>query len=207
MTKRAISEQEKFWMGDFGAQYNDRNIGNDLIKGRKHLFRSALRTIGGITNAIEFGANIGLNIRALKRLYPEINLSAIEINKEAVDRLLEIDDLIVHQGSVLDIHAKKLYDLVFSVGVLIHINPNDLENVYQNIYFSSSRYILIAEYYSPKPTSVPYRGYENKLFKRDFAGELLDKYVDLKLIDYGFCYHRDPKVPLDDITWFLLEKV
>jgi spore coat polysaccharide biosynthesis protein SpsF len=143
----------------------------------------------------------------LKDLYPEINLSAIEINQEAVDRLLEIDDLIVHQGSVLDIHTKKLYDLVFSVGVLIHINPNDLENVYQNIYCLSSRYILIAEYYSPKPTSVAYRGYENKLFKRDFAGELLDKYVDLKLIDYGFCYHRDPKVPLDDINWFLLEKV
>ena len=145
MTKRVISEQEKFWMGDFGAQYNDRNIGNGLIKGRKHLFRSALRTVGGITNALEFGANIGLNIRALKRLYPEINLSAIEINKEAVDLLLEIDDLIVHQGSVLDIHAKKLYDLVFSVGVLIHINPNDLENVYQNMYCLSSRYILIAE--------------------------------------------------------------
>jgi hypothetical protein len=29
----------------------------------------------------------------------------------------------------------------------------------------------------------------------------------LKLIDYGFCYHRDPQEPLDDITWFLLEKV
>ena len=207
MTKRVISEQEKFWMGDFGARYNDRNIGSDLIKGREHIFRSALRTVGGIKNAIEFGANIGLNIHALKNLYPEINLTAIEINQDAVDRLLEIDDLIVYQGSVVDIHTRKLYDLVFSVGVLIHINPNDLENVYQNIYFSSSRYILIAEYYSPMPTSVPYRGYENKLFKRDFAGELLDKYVDLKLIDYGFCYHRDPKVPLDDITWFLLEKV
>ena len=30
MTKRVISEQEKFWMGDFGAQYNDRNTGADL---------------------------------------------------------------------------------------------------------------------------------------------------------------------------------
>ena len=120
--------------------------------------------------------------------------------------LLEIDDLIVHQGSVLDIHTRKLYDLAFSVGVLIHINPNDLENVYQNIYFSSSRYILIAEYYSSKPTSVPYRGYENKLFKRDFAGDLLKKYSDLKLINYGFKYKNDDNFPLDDITWFLLKK-
>ena len=28
----------------------------------------------------------------------------------------------------------------------------------------------------------------------------------LKLIDYGFIYHRDNSFPKDDITWFLLEK-
>ena len=26
------------------------------------------------------------------------------------------------------------------------------------------------------------------------------------LVDYGFCYHRDNNLPLDDINWFLLEK-
>ena len=30
--------------------------------------------------------------------------------------------------------------------------------------------------------------------------------LKLKLIDYGFVYHKDPLYPLDDITWFLLEK-
>jgi len=44
-------------------------------------------------------------------------------------------------------------------------------------------------------------------FKRDFAGEMLDRYRDLKLVDYGFAYHRDPAFSHDDITWFLLEKV
>ena len=53
---------------------------------------------------------------------------------------------------------------------------------------------------------MAYRGHEGKLFKRDFAGELLDKYPDLKLIDYGFVYHRDTNFPQDDCTWFLLEK-
>ena len=63
---------------------------------------------------------------------------------------------------------------------------------------------MVAEYYNPYPTKVPYRDNSDKLFKRDFAGELIDRF-DLRLVDYGFVYHRD-KFPQDDITWFLLEK-
>jgi spore coat polysaccharide biosynthesis protein SpsF len=43
-------------------------------------------------------------------------------------------------------------------------------------------------------------------FKRDFAGELLEKFRNsLELKKYGFIYHRD-LVPQDDLTWFLMEK-
>jgi hypothetical protein len=35
---------------------------------------------------------------------------------------------------------------------------------------------------------------------------LLDLYRELKLVNYGFVYHRDPSFPQDDFTWFLLEK-
>ena len=35
---------------------------------------------------------------------------------------------------------------------------------------------------------------------------MLDRFPDLRLLDYGFAYHRDPVFPQDDITWFLLEK-
>lgn len=69
-----------------------------------------------------------------------------------------------------------------------------------------ARYILIAEYYNPVPVEVSYRGNSGKLFKRDFAGEMLDRYSDLQLLDYGFSYRRDPQFPTDDINWFLLEK-
>jgi len=74
------------------------------------------------------------------------------------------------------------------------------------LYALSQRYILIAEYYNPVPVEVSYRGNSGKLFKRDFAGEMLDRYADLQLLDYGFGYHRDSQFPVDDITWFLLEK-
>ena len=98
------------------------------------------------------------------------------------------------------------YDLVFTKGVLIHLNPQSLESVYKKIYNSSSRWILTIEYYSRSPQEIMYRGHENVLFKRDFAGELLDKYKnELLLSDYGFIYHRDT-YPQDDLTWFLMEK-
>jgi spore coat polysaccharide biosynthesis protein SpsF len=65
---------------------------------------------------------------------------------------------------------------------------------------------LICEYYNPSPVAIPYRGHSDRLFKRDFAGEMLEMFADLKLVDYGFAYHRDPAFPQDDITWFLMEK-
>ena len=54
--------------------------------------------------------------------------------------------------------------------------------------------------------TLDYRGNKDKLFKRDFAGELISKY-DLKLVDYGFNYHLDTYHTNDDSTWFLLEKL
>ena len=96
--------------------------------------------------------------------------------------------------------------MVFIKGVLIHINPKYLDLVYKKLYNTSKKYILIAEYYNPTPVEINYRGHEGKLFKRDFAGEMMDKYSNLKLVDYGFSYHRDNNFIQDDITWFLLEK-
>jgi spore coat polysaccharide biosynthesis protein SpsF len=78
--------------------------------------------------------------------------------------------------------------------------------VYEKIYQASDRFILVCEYYNPTPTSISYRGHSDRLFKRDFAGEMLDKYSDLTLVDYGFAYHRDAAFPQDDITWILMQK-
>ena len=77
---------------------------------------------------------------------------------------------------------------------------------YQRLFDASHRYVLVCEYYNPTPTSVPYRGHADRLFKRDFAGEMLDLYPRLSLVDYGFAYRRDPVFPQDDVSWFLMRK-
>lgn len=200
------TEQESFWAGAFGDEYTNRNIGDQRIANNTALFSSILVRTEGIVSVIEFGANIGLNLKAIRRLLPSAELAAIEINQSAADELNKWGDVDIYRQSILDFQSAKGWDLVLIKGVLIHINPGHLNTVYNALYKSSQRYICVAEYYNPSPVEVPYRGHAEKLFKRDFAGELLDRFPDLRLIDYGFVYRRDPNFPQDDCTWFLLEK-
>lgn len=201
------TEQEKFWHGNFGADYINRNSGENLIAWNCSLFSDVLRRTRDVTSIIEFSSNIGLNLRAISNLLPEAKLSAIEINSSAVKELESWGEIreIYHQ-SILEFTPEKVWDMALIKGVLIHISPDYLDSVYDKLYASSARYMCLAEYYNPTPIAINYRGHENKLFKRDFAGELLDKYPNLKLLDYGFIYHRDPTFPQGDVTWFLLEK-
>ena len=81
------TEQEEFWAGDFGTEYIHRNIGNQLIAPNLAFFSNALRCAQGISECIEFGSNIGINLRALQLLYPDQQQYAIEINQSAVTQL------------------------------------------------------------------------------------------------------------------------
>lgn len=197
------TEQEKFWAGEFGKEYILRN--NDFTSNIP-FFSKIFSSTKGVESLIEYGSNIGLNLKAIKSIKPTINLSAVEINEDAVEQLKEIENLQIYNSSILDFEIDEEYDFVLIKGVLIHINPEYLNKVYELLYKSSKKYICIAEYYNPVPVELDYRGHNEKLFKRDFAGEMLDIYNDLQLVDYGFAYHRDNNFQQDDITWFLLEK-
>lgn len=201
------TEQEEFWANEFGTEYIERNQGDQLLASNLNFFTKALQQVGKIDSCIEFGANIGMNLKALKLLYPGINLKAIEINENAANSLRELigrDN--VYNGSIFDFKVETKVQLSIIKGVLIHINPKMLQKVYEQLYDASDKYILIAEYYNPSPVTLNYRGHDDRLFKRDFAGEFLDQYSDTELIDYGFSYRRDPAFPQDDITWFLIKK-
>ena len=201
------TEQEKFWAGKFGDDYVERGNRSRALSNNISLFSKILSRTKTIESVIEFGANIGLNLIAIKQLLPNVDLSAIEINKKSADELELLEGVRIYHQSILDFAVDYERDFVFTRGMLIHINPDRLQDVYDLLYKTSRRYICLAEYYNPTPVKVDYRGHKNKLFKRDFAGEMLDRFKDLELLDYGFVYHRDNNFPQDDINWFLLEKV
>lgn len=201
------TEQEAFWAGQFGNDYMARNQSEQLLAGNLAFFSKVLARTEGVASILEMGANIGMNLRALSPLLPQARLNAIEINPQAAAVLRDlpfVND--VYEGSILNYASDQPFDLVFTKGVLIHLAPEMLPEVYDNMVEASSRYVLIAEYYNPSPAEIPYRGHSNKMFKRDFAGELMDRHPNMKLIDYGFLYRRDVNWPQDDITWFLMEK-
>jgi spore coat polysaccharide biosynthesis protein SpsF len=201
------TEQEQFWAGEFGSSYIERNCDADIIRQNTFLFSRIIpRTQGEVASVIELGANIGLNLQALKTLLPEAELSGIEINHDAAEQLRKIDGVKAYEESILDFKVDYQRDMSLIKTVLIHINPEELPKVYDLLYESSRKYICISEFYNPSPVEVNYRGHTERLFKRDFAGEMLDRFDDLELVDYGFCYHRDKFFPKTDTTWFLLRK-
>lgn len=203
-----LNEQEDFWKNEFGNEYSSRENNNyKIIEQRETEFKKYLEKTSGINSVLEFGANIGLNLSILKSIIEGASLHAVEINQSAIKDLEKIVPAEnVFQGSFTEFKSKLKFDLVISRGVLIHLNPDDLPKAYEQLYTYTNKYILISEYFNTDPVSVDYRGYQNKLFKRDFCKEILNIYSDLHLNDYGFLYSSDSNYKYDDLTWFLLEK-
>ena len=200
------TSQEQLWAGEFGNDYIVRNRDSALLDNNRALFDKILSHTQGVSSAIEFGANIGNNLRALRDLRPAIELHSVEINATAAAEIETWGGATVEVASLLDFVPSRQWDLSFTKGVLIHLPPDALPGIYDKLVAASARYVMVCEYYSPTPVEVTYRGHEHALFKRDFAGEILDAHPQLRLVDYGFTYHRDPQHPLDDSTWFLMEK-
>lgn len=200
--------QEGLWAGDFGTDYVARNAAPALVADNAALFGKVLAaTGGGVGSVLELGPSIGNNLRALRALLPAAELHSVEINAAAAAQITAWGGATVEVGTIIGYDGGgRQWDLTFTKGVLIHVFPDALATVYDTLVRASRRWVMVCEYYNPTPVEVPYRGQRHALFKRDFAGEILDAHPELALVNYGFTYHRDPQHPLDDSTWFLMEK-
>ena len=165
------TEQEQFWATDFGNDYPSRNEGEKMISSNLALFSKIFKNCPEVQSVAELGCNIGLNLIALNRINKQLKLRGYEINEKAAKTASEEDIAEIVNTTVVEaLDASTTFDLTFTKGVLIHINPEMLHAVYQNLYDLSNRYILVCEYYNPSPVSIDYRGNKDRLFKRDFAG-------------------------------------
>ena len=89
--------------------------------------------------------------------------------------------------------------------MLIHVNPDFLLKSTGN-FIKLPLVTFLSVSTTARLQPVAYRGHQDKLFKRDFAGEMLDAFQDLELVAYQSVYHRDPHFPADDVTWFLMQE-
>ncbi len=202
------NQQEDFWMTKIAESYAqdnstfDENLGQ--IAWEKILSKVE---VGSISSYLDCGSNIGRNIRFLQKILPEASANIVELSKVPFEKCLKdfkIEDS--YLGSIKNAIFDKKFELVFTNGVLIHVNPDDLLKSMRRMYELSSRYILIAEYFNRTPVMIHYRGEDDKLFKQDF-GKLFADNFECELLDYGFLWgHEFDQAGFDDITYWLFEK-
>lgn len=213
------NKQLEAWTGDFGNDYTDRNMFDEAnINNRMQFWAKVFNTLPVMPlshpkDILEVGANSGANLIALDALYKihhnsDITMHALEPNHKAKKILQQQDirKLSIAEGHACDIgRPNSSMDIVLTCGVLIHVPPEDLQKAMGEIYRVSKRFIICAEYFSPEPREIPYRGTTDLLFTRDFGGAYVDGFPGLRCVDYGFAWKRF--TGMDNLTWWVFEKV
>ena len=163
-----LTEQEQFWKGDFGSQYVARNrvdwkarvpFWTDIID------RTKPRSI------LEVGCGSGWNLRAMRHVDPSIAVRGVEINQHALQEAADVG-LFVAEASVFELQTEwpeSGFDLVATVGCLIHISPADISRAMDQIISVSNRYVLAVEYADETEVMVPYRDHTERLWRRPFG--------------------------------------
>ena len=204
------NEQQKFWDKTYSKSYIEKNSSFDLHNGfeawEKMLVSCERKA--DIRTTLECGSNIGRNIMSLNHVLPDARKSIIELSEDAYQIVVDKYNLDrTFNGAIVDAPFEQAsFDLVYVMGVLIHIHPDDVVSNMRKMYDLSSKYILIGEYFNRTPVTIEYQGELNKLFKSDFGKTFIQNF-DVELVDYGFLWgFIYDKSGFDDTTWWLFEK-
>lgn len=189
----AETPQTTVWKGEFGREYTDRNTldGKELDElyrknyglTRTEINENFLREVSRDASFLEVGCNTGNQLSLLRQMgWP--NLSGIELQPYALAiAQTRIPGISLKQGSALALpYADTSFDVVFTSGMLIHIAPQDLPRVMDEIYRTSRKYIWGLEYFAPEVTEVTYRAHCALLWKMDFARCYLERFPSLELV-------------------------
>ncbi len=208
------TSQENVWSSDHGFRYVVHHATENWNATRIPTWELFLKQVPDANSICEFGCNIGANLKAINQLLPESKLSGIEINPHAV-KMLKNDNIgDIHCGSILDVELDQKFDLVFSRGVLIHIKPDEVHRVMQNMANHSKKYVLIYEHYSPELYQLPkYRlkskeaeageGYQ---FWRDYCGEFHGLFPDWKIVAHGTGLEESKTPKHGNMHWTVFER-
>ena len=201
-TPQDAGRLEALWSGEFGDAYTDRNAAAG--EERRRFWRATLDEFPA-SRVLEVGCNLGANLRwiagegAPGACGVDVNLHALGRLRRAVPAARPV------AAAALGLpFSSRAFDLVFTVGVLIHQPPAALPAVMGEIVRCSRRFVMCAEYYAPEPTEVAYRGQTGALFKRDFGGLYRELFPGLALRKQQFLSKADG---WDDVTFWMFEKV
>ena len=177
------TQQREFWMSDFGTDYINRNntieVVNELYNKQtgitvEKIFNKFFDEINRESKIIELRCNIGLNLSVLNKMRFK-NLTGLEINETAfsIAKKNNPDINFIH-SSIENFNSTETYDLVYTAGVLIHINPDTLPLIISKMDQLSKKYIFGFEYFSENLVEIKYRNNESTCWKQNFP-ELIKK--------------------------------
>lgn len=194
-----LNVQEEWWRGSWGDAYLQRNH-PDWMKRRAFwelmLERTRARSV------LEVGCNRGANLIALRDVDPTLKLRGVDVNASA---LAEATALAFDAREVAARDVGRLwpgrFDVVVTVGCLIHVAPADLHDAMRSIIGASNRFVLAVEYGSEIEEEISYRGHADRLWKRPFGAIYVAH--GLSVVDSGQLMPGDG---FDNTTWWLMSK-
>jgi pseudaminic acid biosynthesis-associated methylase len=193
---------EQLWAGEFGDAYVARN---SVLDERRATFWRSLIGSAPIRTVLEIGCGQGGNLRPLSGILEASDIWGIDVNAAAIERSRQTapGTNAVHSVARNLPFRDGWFDLVFTMGVLIHQPEDSLEGVMTEIVRCSRRFVLWGEYQSEVTEEVPYRGTPGALFKRDYGAIYGSFFPQLTVRQQGFL---GPDDGFDRVTWQLLEK-
>lgn len=211
----------ELWKTDFGDAYTERchpdtQDGAAQIDARAQLFLTIQRQTGisffGLDSIVEYGCNAGLNLEALRKTWPSVPTLGVEPNAVARTEAKAAGHEVIHgelrfddPKAFLQKRTPAVGDLAFTAGVLIHVPPTELKEAEDVVVQSAKRYVLAIEYFAPESRMIRYRGLDHAMWLDDFGSHYW-KHPDIKrCLGYGFAWK--PVTGMDNVTWWMFEKV
>jgi len=180
------NQQEELW-----SKCSERTIDRYMSKGSKinnkrtkYLSKFVKENLPDVCSAFEVGLMGGRNLMGLQK-YNDIKiLGGIDVCAAGVDAAkIHLPDGKFEHCSVYDMNCDEKFDMVFTMGVMIHIPPDGIDRAIEQIINKAKKYIIHCEslgkdfvlkgpeYLSPSKVSNKFQ----------WSPNLLDRYLKLGL--------------------------
>jgi pseudaminic acid biosynthesis-associated methylase len=202
-TPRRADDLEQLWAGEFGDAYVTRN--HVAVDERAGFWDRILGQYPS-RRVLEVGPAHGENLRHLARSIPPHDLWGVDINDQALEAMRQV---VPGSNGVWGIARElpfrdRYFDLVLTVGLLIHQPDDTLPLVMGEIVRCSNRWVLCGEYQADETTDVNYRGMPGVLLKRDYGRIYQELFPDLELREEGFLTREHG---FDRVTYQVFERI
>jgi hypothetical protein len=150
VSARAPHHAETYWAGVDEP-------GADNATKRRSAWLAALPAFRSAASALELGCNVGRNLWVLRQHYPAMSLCGLDIDPQAIAHARARVDADFLVGDLYDVEATlrdRTADVVFTMGVLIHLHPATLQPLLGAMARRARRQLVLVEQISAENVVV-----------------------------------------------------